>query len=264
MTTHDESPLDDSSEDTIAFERTFDDGERLVFRDAPADGAPAAILSIDTAPCTGTECFCHEVELLVQPLSLVDGELEEADGEPLQATLDAESGELRVDPAPAPGSAEAILLSRLRRVLQGDRLELVRDRWQRARRQDDPHEWKGTDWSAIDLEAMVPFLEIFPSRWDLSVQLGGRKYWIVDFWCLAPDCPCTDVALDFVASDDDTSEHLVVDLEKGEPADPEAGEAALRLWAAFSESPAAIEELRARREATRRVARELPKHVQTR
>ena len=37
MTTRDETPPADSSDDTIAFERTFDDGERLVLRDEPAD-----------------------------------------------------------------------------------------------------------------------------------------------------------------------------------------------------------------------------------
>ncbi|EFK95980.1 hypothetical protein LDC_2003, partial [sediment metagenome] len=146
----------------------------------------------------------------------------------------------------------------------GEVLELLQDRYRRARRQDDPDEWKETDWSAVDLEAMVPFLEIFPSRWDLSVSLDGRKYWVVDFWCLTPGCPCTDVALDFVAADDDTSEHVVVDLETGEPDEPEASEAAQRLWAAFRGEPTAFAELEARREATRRVARELPAHLESR
>ena len=112
--------------------------------------------------------------------------------------------------------------------------------------------------TGIDLEAMVPFLEIFPSRWDLSVFLDGRKYWVVDLWCLAPDCPCTQVALDFLSTDDDSSEHLVVDLDTGQPDDPEAGEAARKLWAALSEEPGSIDELQSRREAARRVASELP------
>jgi hypothetical protein len=105
---------------------------------------------------------------------------------------------------------------------------------------------------------MVPFLEIFPSRWDLSVLVDGRKHWVVDFWCLAPDCPCTDVALDFVAADDDSVEHLMVDLATGEPDDSEVSDAALRLWRAFREDPAHLDELEARRSAVRRVARELP------
>ena len=259
MTTNDERPADDSPDETITFERTFDDGGRLLFRDEPEDGTPAAIVAIDTASCTGTECLCHEVELLVQPLTLVDGELQEGEGAPLQALLDAESGRISVEEEPAPGSEEALLLGRLRRLLQGEPLELLQDRWRRARRQDDPDEWKETDWSEIDLEAMVPFLEIFPSRWDLSVFLGGRKYWVVDFWCLAPGCPCNDVALDFIAADADTSEHVVVDLATGEVDDPEATETGRRLWAALREDPATLEELAARREATRRVAPLLPR-----
>jgi hypothetical protein len=264
MTTRDESPAPDSPDDTIAFERTFDDGERLVYRDEPTDGTPHAIVAIDTASCTGTECLCHEVELLAQPLVLVDGELEEGEGAPLQALLDAESGEITVEGAPEPGSEEAVLLGRLRRLLQGERLELLQDRWRRGRRQDDPDEWKETDWSTVDLEAMVPFLEVFPSRWDLSVFLDGRKYWVVDFWCLTPDCPCTDVALDFIAADDDTSEHVVVDLETFVPDDPDASEVAKRLWSALSEDPDAVDELELRREATRRVAKELPAFLEAR
>jgi hypothetical protein len=261
MTSHEEHPPAESDDDTIAFERTFDDEGRLVLRDEPADGTPAAFVAVDSASCTGTECLCHEVELLAQPLTLVDGELVEGDGVPLQALLNAESGEISVESEPEPGSDRALLLGRLRRLVQGDTLELLQDRWRRGRRQDDPDEWKETDWSGVDLEAMVPFLEIFPSRWDLSVFLDGRKFWVLDFWCLSPDCPCTEVALDFLSTDDDSSEHLVVDLDTGQPDDSEAGEATLKLWAAFCADPSALEELAARREATRRVARELPTHL---
>jgi hypothetical protein len=261
MTTHQENPPPDLPDDTIAFERTFDDGERLVLRDEPTDGTPAAIIALDTASCTGTECLCHEVELLAQPLTLVDGELVEDDVAHLQALLDADSGEISVEGDPEPGSREAILLGRLRRLVQDETLELLQDRWRRGRRQDDPDEWKETDWSGIDLEAMVPFLEIFPSRWDLSVHLDGHKYWVVDFWCLAPDCPCTQVALDFLSTGDDSSEHLVVDVETGRPDDPEASETALKLWTAFCEDPTILDELAARREASRRVARDLPAHL---
>lgn len=264
MTTHDEIPPDDSSDDTITFERTFDDGERLVLRDEPTDGTPATIIALDTASCTGTECQCHEVELLAQALTLVDGELVEGDGAPLQALMDAESGEITVETEAGPGSDEAILLGRLRRLVQADTLELLQDRWRRGRRQDEPDEWKETDWSAIDLDAMVPFLEIFPSRWDLPVVLDGHKYWVVDFWCLTPDCPCTQVAFDFLSTHDESSEHLVVDLEKGQPDDPEASETARKLWAAFCEDPTIPDELAARRESTRRVARELPGHLEPR
>ena len=72
-----------------------------------------------------------------------------------------------------------------------------------------------------------------------------------------PDCPCTDVALDFVAADDDSVEHLVVDLATGEPDDSGGGDAALRPWRTFREDPVHLAELEARRSAARRVAREL-------
>ncbi len=263
MTSHDGEPHDHDhdheDDETVSFERTFDDGERVLLRDDGAGGVPPGIVAIDTASCTGTECPCHDVELLVHPMAFVGGKLVEEAGEPLQALLDAESGEVSVAGAPAPGSPGDVLLGRLRRVLRGDALELLKDRWRRARRQDDPDEWKEADWEAIDLEAMVPYLEIFPSRWDLSVTLDGRRFWVVDLWCLNPDCPCTDVALDFVAADDDAAEQLMVDLSTGEADDPEASEAARTLWAALRADGGAIEELKRRREETRRVARELPR-----
>ncbi len=248
-------------EDDVAFSRIFDDGGRLILRDEEAAEAGTVLIALDTASCTGEECHCHEVELLAQPLALVGGKLVESGVAPLQAVLDVESGELSVEEVPEAGSERASLLDRLRRLLQGDRLEALHERWRRARRQDDQDEWKETDWGGIDLEAMVPFLEIFPSRWDLSVDLDGRRYWVVDLWCLTPDCPCTDVALDFVAADDETAEHLFVNLETGEPDDPDAGETALRLWSALRESAGALDELRARHEAARRVALELPDHL---
>mgnify|MGYP001766903183 CR=1 FL=1 len=251
---------DEHDHETVSFERTFDDGERILLRDAGADGVPPGILAIDSVSCTGAECPCHDVELLVQPMAFADGKLVEDGGEPLQALLDAESGDVSVEGAPEPGSAKDVLLGRLRRVLAGEPLELLKDRWRRARRQDDADEWKEADWGAIDLEAMVPFLEIFPSRWDLSVTHDGRRFWVVDLWCLNPDCPCTDVALDFVAADDDASEQVMVDLSPLEADDPEASAAARALWAALRADVAAVEELKRRREETRRVARELPKH----
>lgn len=269
MTSHDGEPRDhdhdhDHDDETVSFERTFDDGGRVLLRDDGGDGVPPGIVAIDTASCTGTECPCHDVELLVQPMAFADGKLVEGGGEPLQALLDAETGDVSVEGAPEPGSAKAVLLGRLRRVLAGEPLELLKDRWRRARRQDDPDEWKEADWEAIDLEAMVPYLEIFPSRWDLSVSLDGRRYWVVDLWCLNPECPCTDVALDFVAADDDSAEQIMVDLSTGEADDPEAGEEARKLWGALRVDAAALEELKRRREETRRVARELPKHLGSR
>lgn len=263
MTNRDEDAHDHDHDDdgTVSFERTFDDGGRLLLRDDGADGVPPGIVAIDSVSCTGTECPCHDVELLVQPMTFADGKLVEGGGEPLQALLDAESGDLSVEGAPEPGSARAFLLGRLRRVLREEPLDLLKDRWRRARRQDDPDEWKEADWEAIDLEAMVPFLELFPSRWDLAVTLEDRRYWVVDLWCLNPDCPCTDVALDFVAADDDAAEQVMVDLATGEVDDPEASEAARGLWAAFRADESAVEELKRRREETRRVARELPRHV---
>jgi hypothetical protein len=258
---HHDHDHDHEDDETVSFERTFDDGERILLRDDGEGGVPPGIVAIDAAPCTGTECPCHDVELLVQPMAFVDGKLVEGEGEPLQALLDAESGDVSVEGAPEPGSAKAVLLGRLRRVLAGEPLELLKDRWRRARRQDDADEWKEADWEAIDLEAMVPFLEIFPSRWDLSVSLEGRRFWVVDLWCLNPDCPCTDVALDFVAADDDSAEQLMVDLSTGEADDPEASEAAKALWDALRADAGTLEELKRRREATRRVARELPRHL---
>lgn len=252
---------DEQDDETFSFERTFDDGERVLLRDDGAEGVPPGIVAIDAVPCTGTECPCHDVELLVQPMAVVDGRVVAGEGEPLHALLDAGTGAVSVEGAPEPGSARAVLLGRLRRVLAGETLELLKDRWRRARRQDDPDEWKEADWGAIDLEAMVPFLEIFPSRWDLSVTLDGRRFWVVDLWCLNPDCPCTDAALDFVAADDDAAEQVMVDLSTGEIDDPEATDAARALWAALRSDGSAVEELKRRREETRRVARELPKRL---
>lgn len=267
MTSHDGEPRDhghDHDDETVSFERTFDDGGRVLLRDDGGDGVPPGIVAIDTASCTGTECPCHDVELLVQPITLVQGRLVEGTDEPLQALLDAETGAVTVEGAPAPGSAKDVLLGRLRRVLRGEALELLKDRWRRARRQDDPDEWKEADWNAIDLEAMVPFLELFPSRWDLSVTLDGDRFWVVDLWCLNPDCACTDVALEFVSAEDDTAEQLRIDLSTGEPDDPEAGEAALGLWDALRADGTVLEELKRRREETRRVAGELPRHLDAR
>ena len=56
----------------------------------------------------------------------------------------------------------------------------------------------------------------------------------------------------------------MVDLETFVPDDPDASEVAKRLWSALSEDPDAVDELELRREATRRVAKELPAFLEAR
>jgi hypothetical protein len=118
-----------TDDDALACSRIFDDGGRLVLRDESPDRGMAEFLALDTVSCTGTGCMCHEMELLAQPLALVAGQLVEGGAAPLQALLDVESGEVSVGDAPEPGSEKAALLLRLRRLLQGDQLDALRERW---------------------------------------------------------------------------------------------------------------------------------------
>ena len=180
MTTHEQSPHAEPDHDTLRIRRIFDNGGPILLRDEPPDGSPAARLVLFTSTCDNPACTCQEVNLLARPLVLGDGGLVEDETGELEALLDVESGEVSAKVAPEPDSPQAVLLVRLRRLIRGDQLDALRARRWRAKHQNETDEWTQSDWRRIDLTVNVPFFEVFPSRWDLSVALDKWLYWVID------------------------------------------------------------------------------------
>ena len=47
-------------------------------------------------------------------------------------------------------------------------------------------------------EFLVPYCDVFPWDFDLTVAHSGRKYLATDTYCMNPSCRCDDVAVQFL------------------------------------------------------------------
>ena len=43
----------------------------------------------------------------------------------------------------------------------------------------------------------MPYLDIFWSEKALSLAMNGKDYDIIDYYCVTPDCNCTEIELEF-------------------------------------------------------------------
>jgi uncharacterized protein YchJ len=146
------------------------------------------------------------------------------------------------------------LIDELRSVLNDDYIELLCQRWRRVKGRS-ADEWQRQDWSHIDTEAMVPYFQVFPSDWDLGVIHQGQQFWLVDYWCLKPSCPCDALRVD-VLQPKGTSLGLVeVATQKWKVLRTESDPKAISVWNAYLRESHSREALHARRRAIREVAR---------
>jgi hypothetical protein len=142
-------------------------------------------------------------------------------------------------------------------------LDLLRERWHRVKWLERDDEWRTVDWSRIEPDTLVPFLELFPSRWDLSVMMDHQSYWAVDSWCLAPRCTCQEIVVAFIMADGTGSVGAIrIEVGRSSVVDVLGHDARLRpLGERLLGDSSMGEELRARRKLIRRVSRELPRFL---
>lgn len=249
--------LEQRSSGTI--QRAFDDGSGLLLWGPPREDGGKEGFSLSDAYCTSPECTCRSVSIDVRPLEWPAGGGGVRRGErSLRANLDLDSGAVCPEPDATLDSPEESLLELVRRLLRGDALEVLRARWKRVKRMEDPDEWRHVDWDKIDLEWLVAYCEIFPSPWDLSVFADNQRYWVLDAWCLRPGCQCTDLTVEFLTDRGRSVGILRVDARNGRVIDPGGEALALRLWDVLMAEPGTRQSLADRREDVRRVARQLP------
>jgi hypothetical protein len=261
MTTSENAPRGEHAANAVPLSRLFDDGGPILFGEKPGGGRAPSAFVLSTSYCENPTCDCQDVSILARPARLDGEHLVEDEAVALEALLHLDTGTITPDVEPGPGTPEAALLDRLREEVRGKKLEALRARWHRTKHMGDADEWRTVDWSRVDLTANVPYFEVFPSRWDLSVVVDRRLWWIVDHWCLKPGCTCSEVGLGFHAEDGSAEELVGVDLPKRRLEGPEWSETGRRLWEAVRAEEELIEELDDRRADIRRVARKLPEFL---
>lgn len=244
--------------------RLFDDGGLLVVENESSLGAPGEQVVLGASYCMSPDCTCREINVHAWRVGgLPEGAPEPAPRAVLSGRLDLDSGALMIPPdALAHTQATPELLDLVRRALRPDVLDLLRERWHRVKGLERADEWRTVDWSRIEIDALVPFLELFPSRWDLSVILDHQRYWAVDSWCLAPRCTCQEIAVEFMADRTGSVGAIRIDVGRSSVVAVLGHDARLRpLGERLLGDSSIREELRARRKLIRRVSRELPRFL---
>ena len=53
---------------------------------------------------------------------------------------------------------------------------------------------------SFNVGELMPYLDIFWSEKALSLAMNGKDYDIIDYYCVTPDCNCTEIELEFYES----------------------------------------------------------------
>lgn len=241
--------------------RLFDDGGLLVVEH---ESRPGERVALGASYCMSPDCTCREIDVRAWRVEgLPEGAFEATPRAVVAGRLDLDSGALAIPPDDSAHTGDAAdLLDLVHRALRPDVLDLLRERWHRVKGLERDDEWQTVDWSGIELDAMVPFLELFPSRWDLSVIMDHQRYWAVDSWCLAPRCRCQEIALEFMAERTGSIGAIRIDVGRSSVVDVLGPDPRLRpLGERLLDDSSVREELGARRKLIRRVSRDLPRFL---
>jgi len=106
-----------------------------------------------------------------------------------------ETGKIRIDGSREKQPEE--LVSCLLEGIDSNTLLVLQRRWRRAKGLSDRESWRQDDWSWWDPGTMVPYVRAFPDDLDFIVLFRDRRIWVMDYYCITPDCSCRDVLLSF-------------------------------------------------------------------
>ena len=241
--------------------RLFDDGDTfaLCFEASPARVFDGVL--VNTVVCTDPSCGCRDVHLDLVPAILNGDAMAKAPGMPrVRASFNVDTHDLVLGELFVGRPVEQRVVEAVRAHLAPYH-ELLVQRFRRARAQLDPDAWRAQALSSFVPGVLVPYYELFPSAWDLAVTDAGARYWLVDNWCVTPDCPCEDVTLGVLPDATEGGREIGaarVDTRDGQilavNGDPRV-KSIVSTFLADAEHP---RELRRRHRTTRAIAAQLP------
>jgi hypothetical protein len=104
------------------------------------------------------------------------------------------------------------LLEKFRRSLDKENLTTLRNAFTRGREAVDEERWRSADWSDLSDETMVPWFEAFPGGEDTVFEYGGKRYEVIDHYCIEPGCPCREVMVAFAEITEGEEKPAVVEV----------------------------------------------------
>lgn len=180
---------------TAALSRAIDDGEPLQLLEPP-EGAGMVGFAVSTAVCANPACSCSEMQLTIRPIRAAPDGTGCLQGPRLSGEFSTDTRHLVLDRPGTPPFTDEIVDWISNRLADPLHQGWLVERWRRMRSQiGDPAYPSGTP--PEQTEFLVPYCEVFPWDFDLTVAHSGRKYLATDTYCMNPSCRCDDVAVQF-------------------------------------------------------------------
>lgn len=141
----------------------------------------------------------------------------------------------------------------------------IQSRWHMDKPKDHD-QWKKQDWSWWETDMMVGWDEIYPHDPNLLLHAPDKKYWVIDSYCVNPQCNCKNMGLTFLyASENKTQDvgGMVVDLNHFVPGQitPQSKSSTelTEMWKMFLAQPGIKKELGRRQKKMQKIGKELVK-----
>lgn len=244
-----------------SLKRLFDDGGPFAISSPGPEGRPSTGIVVTSMMCDNPDCPCRRMTLVVHRLEIgADGV-----GCPSKAPvgyvdLDVDTAEIVAHEGPDGNKRYPELVDEVRSLMSDPHVEFLQERWHRLKRAAVA-DWRMQDWSAIETELLVPYLQVFPDDWDLGADCDGSRFWILDNWCLKPGCRCDEFAAEVLREDGTSVGMIRVAVDSWKVLGGKAAPMAKRVWREFIRNADARKTVKARRRAMREVAKALPQCV---
>lgn len=144
---------------------------------------------------------CDDVHIAMS--IFLDGELDQ--GTPLEKTgrITLEPWQVVFDPG---GGLAAETERKLEKVVDKYRDE-ISFRGARMLASRDRELWRGQDLTGMQPGVLVRYRNLFPADFDLLAAVGDDVYFVEDYYCLVPNCPCASVGIEVTKLGEHDGEH---------------------------------------------------------
>ena len=170
-----------------------------------------------------------------------------------------------VIPGESSGSSPVDLLDWLSFEAKNNLCEYIQSRWHMDKPKDND-QWKQKDWSWWETDMMVGWDEIYPHDPNLLLHMPDKKYWVIDAYCVNPQCNCKNMGLSFLYATENKTQDvggMLVDLNNFLPDQiiprSKSSTELTEMWKTFLAQPGIKKELGRRQKKMQKIGKELVK-----
>jgi hypothetical protein len=134
--------------------------------------------------------------LVIQPLRAAPGGTARLQGPELGGRASADGLRVTLDRPQRQPFTDQVVDWLERALAEPPHQRWLAERWRRLRGQIGDRAYP-SEIAPQQVEFLVPFYEVFPWDFDLTVVHDGRKFLATDSYCMNPTCACDELAVQF-------------------------------------------------------------------